>query len=442
MNLDHVRAFGRVLGETEWLSREDLRAYQTPLLAKLLSHARGTAAYYRDRLDFDAASPEALEAAWTSIPILARAEAVEHLDALTSASVPPEAGPTHRGQTSGATGHPFHYRRSEMTHVAGQALNERMMRWWKVDPDKSLARISFDRQSNAAPPDGAIMSGWHSASAYAPLYVLSTAADVDTQMHWLAAREPVYLASYASLLKQIALACRRTGTRLSFELLFSFGLVVDEEARELCRTEFGAEIADTYGAEEAGHFASQCPECGEYHVSAEATRVEVLRTDGSPAHPGEIGRVVVTSLYNYAQPLIRYEIGDLAEVGSEPAACGRGLPTLRRILGRYRNVFRFRDGTIRSPSVVRFGLRDFIPLKQAQVVQLDVDRIEIRWVPDGSDRPIDLASLTAQIRAVLRQPVEVSLRRIETIERSPSGKFEDCISLVAPGRAEGSMWAI
>jgi phenylacetate-CoA ligase len=221
--------------------------------------------------------------------------------------------------------------------------------------------------------------------------------------------------------------------------VFGFGLVVDDEARGLCRTEFGAEIADTYGAEEAGHFASQCPECGEYHVSAEAMRVEILRADGSPAPPGEIGRVVVTSLYNYAQPLIRYEIGDLAEVGSEPSACGRGLPTLRRILGRYRNVFRFRDGTIRSPSVARFGLRDFIPLKQAQVVQLDIDRIEIRWVPDGSDRPIDLASLTAQIRSVLRQPVDVSLRRVDAIERSPSGKFEDCISLVAPDRAAGSV---
>jgi phenylacetate-coenzyme A ligase PaaK-like adenylate-forming protein len=149
MNLDHVRAFGRVLGETEWLSREDLRTYQAPLLAKLLTHARGTADYYRDRFDFDTTLPEAVDRAWPSIPILARAEAVERLYALTSASVPPEAGPTHRGQTSGATGHPFPYRRSEMTHVAGQALNERMMRWWKVDPEKSLARISFDRQSNA-----------------------------------------------------------------------------------------------------------------------------------------------------------------------------------------------------------------------------------------------------------------------------------------------------
>src|SRR5436305_5091145 len=97
---------------------------------------------------------------------------------------------------------------------------------------------------------------------------------------------------------------------LKFDLLLSFGTVVDEETREICRTHFGAEIVDTYGAEEIGHLAAQCRQCGEYHVSAEAVLLEVLRPDGSLAREGEIGRVVVTSLYNYAMPLIRYELGD------------------------------------------------------------------------------------------------------------------------------------
>ena len=156
----------------------------------------------------------------------------------------------------------------------------------------------------------------------------------------------------------------------------------------------------------------------------------MLRADGSPAAPGEIGRVIVTSLYNYAQPMIRYEPGDLAEAGSAKARCRRGLRSLRRILGRYRNVFRFRDGTIRSPSPERFGIRDLIPMRQSQVIQHDFDRIEILFVSDGSERQIDLPALTERIRSVLGQPVDVTVRRVEAIERSPSGKYEDCISLV------------
>jgi phenylacetate-CoA ligase len=431
MNPELIRAFGRTLAETEWLSPEDLRAYQAPLISKLLLHARQTTEFYRDRFDFDSTSADVIERQWPAIPILTRAEAVANRERLISRCVPREAGATHSGETSGSTGYPFPYLRSEIAVAAAQALNERMMCWWKIDGRKPLARISFDRRQIAAPPDGAALSGWHSAHPATKHYVLSTAADVEMQLHWLAARKPRYLASYASLLKELALACRRSGIRLRFDLLLSFGTVVDQETRDLCRAAFRAEIADTYGTEEAGHFASQCPQCGEYHISDETVRVEILRADGSPAGPGEIGRVVATSFYNYAMPLIRYELGDLAEAGSQQARCRRGLASLRSILGRYRNVFRFRDGRVVSPSVVRFGLRQ-LPLRQVQVIQPDVDRIEIRFVSDGTDRPIDLAALTERVRTALRQPVEVILRKVDAIERSPSGKFEDCISLVEP----------
>jgi phenylacetate-CoA ligase len=430
---DLVRSFGRTLAQTEWLSADDLHLYQAPLLGKLLAHARENTDFYRDRFDFDLASPDAIEAAWPAIPILTPAEAVANRERLFARTVPPEVGPTLEGLTSGSTGFPFPYRRSNITLVAAQALNERMYRWWGVDGRKPLARIAFDRSKNAAPPDGATLSGWHSAYPDAPQYVLSTAADIKTQAEWLADRRPAYLASYSNLLKEIARASGSSSPQLKFELLFSFGTVVDDEARSICRKALGAEIADTYGADEVGHFASQCPQCSEYHISAEATRVEVLRADGSPAAPGEIGRVIVTSLYNYAQPMIRYEPGDLAEAGSEQARCRRGLRSLRRILGRYRNVFRFRDGTIRSPSPERFGIRDMISMQQSQVIQHDFDRIEILFVSDGRDLPIDLPALTERIRSVLGQPVTVTVRRVDAIERSPSGKYEDCISLVPAG---------
>jgi len=247
-------------------------------------------------------------------------------------------------------------------------------------------------------------------------------------------RRPDYFGTYPPVLKELARRTQGRGIDIRFALVLSFAAVLDEETRALCRAVFSAEIADTYGAEEVGHIAAQCRECGEYHVSAEATRVEVLDANGSAVSPGEIGKVVVTPLYNYAMPLIRYELGDMAEAGTIPSACGRGLPTLRRILGRYRNLFRYRDGSESWPIAPKFKLEDFIALKHFQVVQIDLDHIEIRYVPqdEDSDRPIDLPALTQRVRAVLHQPVEVTVRRVAQIERSRGGKYEDCISLVPP----------
>jgi phenylacetate-CoA ligase len=130
-------------------------------------------------------------------------------------------------------------------------------------------------------------------------------------------------------------------------------------------------------------------------------------------------------------PLIRYELGDFAEVGSADPACERKLPTLRRIMGRYRNLFRFRDGTRIWPVATLFRLPDFVMLKQFQIVQTDFDHIEIKYVPEGTPGAVDLAALTQRVRTVLKQPVDVTLRAVDSIERTATGKFEDCISLVA-----------
>src|SRR5262249_50302395 len=244
-------------------------------------------------------------------------------------------------------------------------------------------------------------------------YFLAHRFDIDTQLDWLLARRPAYLASFSGIIKDLALTLQRRGIELKFELLFSCAAPVDSELRALCRSVFGAEIADTYGAREAGHLAAQCPSCG----------------DGSPAASGETGRVVVTPLYNYAMPLIRYELGDYAEVGGTEPPCGIKLPTLRRILGRHRNLFRFRDGTRVWPVATLFYLHRFMKLTQFQIVQTDFDDIEIRYGHDGVAGPVDLDGLRERVRTVLRQPVEVTVCPVDEIRRT-AGKYEDCVSLV------------
>jgi phenylacetate-CoA ligase len=426
-----IRAFGQGLAMTEWLSPEELRSYQAPLVSKLLRHARKTTTFYKDRLAFNLGSRESIDKIWSEIPILTRAEAVQNrLKLISRHKLPRESGPITEGRTSGSTGMPLAFKKNDASSIAATAFTERMFRWWSVDGSKSFAQIAHDKNNEAPPPDGRTTHGWHSNHASGIKHFLAVKADVDTHLKWLMACRPVYFGSYPPVLKELAVAAQKRGIELEFTLLLSFATVLDEETRQLCRAAFSAEIADTYGAQEVDHIAAQCRECGEYHTSAEAAVVEVLRADGSAARPGEIGRIVVTPLYNYAMPFVRYALGDLAEVGSSPSLCGRGLPTLRRILGRDRNMFRFRDGTTVWPVPGSFGLRSLIALKQVQVVQTDPDRIEIRYVPDAPERPIDLAALTERVRAVLRQRVEVAVRSVDQIDRSPSGKYEECVSLV------------
>ncbi len=433
MHPELLRFFIQLVARTEQLKPGELRAYQMSLLAKLLAHARETTEFYKDRIDFDVTSPANFEKMWCKLPILTRAEVIANHDKLVSRSTPPEVGPVLQDTTAGSTGTPLAFNISCAQLVSCRALTERMYRWWAVDSGKSFAQISFDHLGCSPTAHGFTTSGWHSAALNSVAYFLSNGFDIDTQLDWLVIRKPDYLMSYSSILKGLAIASQQRSIALEFDLIFSVGTVVDGEIRAVCRSAFRSEIADTYGAQEVGHIAAQCPECGEYHISAETVFVEILRDDGSPAASGEIGRVVVTPLYNYAMPLVRYEVGDLAEFGTADPHCSHRLPTLRRIFGRYRNLFRFKDGTTLWPVEPRFALEEF-SIRQFQVVQKDLDHIEIRYVRELDQRPIDLAALTQRVRNALRQPVEVSLRVVNKIERSPSGKFETFISLV-PGAA-------
>ena len=123
-------------------------------------------------------------------------------------------------------------------------------------------------------------------------------------------------------------------------------------------------MASIYACQEIGSIACECNTAAHHHVTAENALVEIVDEQGRDVAPGGRGRVVVTGLYNYAMPFIRYEVGDIAVAGTGPCACGRTLPIIRRIEGRTRNVFVFRDGTRFWPrnSTVR-PMHAFVPFR-------------------------------------------------------------------------------
>jgi phenylacetate-CoA ligase len=159
--------------------------------------------------------------------------------------------------------------------------------------------------------------------------------------------------------------------------------------------------------------------------------VEILDEHGRDVRPGERGRVVLTGLYNYAMPFIRYAIGDVAVAGHGPCPCGRTLPVIAQVEGRTRNAFVFRDGTRVWPRarMVR-QMKAFVPFVQYQLVQLDHERIELRYVPDGSGSAPNLDGLAAFARNMLHASVTISITPMDALPRGANGKFEDILSLV------------
>jgi len=436
-DLDTVLNLQHSLADSQWWSLGRLRAHQDEALSKLVAHAYRTTPFHRDRLDDAGIAPDRPidPDAWARLPILTRREVQAHAEALTSLSPPPAHGDVVRNGSSGSTGMPVTVLGTAYDALICKALIFRTYLWHGFDFMRRYAHIRKFPQGEATYPEGRDRPRWGDTATFPLATGLSCALNVETsadrQLEWLRRMEPTYLSTYPSLLRSLLIESERQGVGVPRLLkVMCTGETLDTDLRGHCQEYWGAELIDLYSAMEVDLIAAQCPEHPHYHVMAERLLVEVLDDDGKPCGPGETGRVVVTPLYNYAMPLLRYALGDLAEVG-EPCACGRGLPVLRRIMGRVRNTMIAADGRRHWPSFGTRSYRALAPVVQHQFVQTAHDRLECRFVVERPLQAEEEAALLAKVRSRLPWHFELSVVYLAEIPRGPGGKYEDFYSEVA-----------
>ncbi len=424
-----VLKFRDVLSETERLASDKLQAYQLSLLTPLLLHAQRNVPFYKGRLDAVCRGGEINMDRWRELPVLTRSELQRNFRALNADQIPPYAGEITFGETSGSTGRPVKYAMNELAAIASVGATDRSFRWWDFDGEKTMASFVARGREGTGPPDGKTERGWRPGSNGLH-HMLDLSADVDERIAWLKTRSPDYLTGHSFVLLNFAERALQRGCEIALERITSIGTVLTDDIRDACERAFGARPIDQYGAQETGLLATECPWCKQMHAHAEIVLVELLDDDGAPSRPGTLGRVVVTPFYNYAMPLVRYEVGDLAITGAERVKCPLKLPAFGPVKGRYRNAFTLADGRTVIPYIPVGELRKFISFEQYQVVQTGPDTIEIRYVPDDPSATADQEGLEACVRKIIDPSFSVRAVVTDRIERSASGKYEDYVSLV------------
>jgi len=116
-------------------------------------------------------------------------------------------------------------------------------------------------------------------------------------------------------------------------LIFAYGENLPPHYRSLVRRTFGVEINERYGSVEFNSLAFECNKHSGLHMITDCAVLEFL-DDGEQVSPGELGEIIVTGLYNYTMPLIRYNLGDVGIPSDERCACGRNWPLIKSIQGR------------------------------------------------------------------------------------------------------------
>ncbi|GIW87164.1 MAG: adenylyltransferase [Isosphaeraceae bacterium] len=442
-------------------SPERIAALQHRRLQALVRYAIAHSPHYRDR--FHAVNPDRFRL--TDLPPISKTELMADFDrTVTDRSIrradlerfvdnPANEGRWFLGRyavshTSGSQGQPL-LMVSDRRHLELLfALQQTRGYTGKVTPLTALQKLIDPARLAVV----TLKKGFYpSASAfeYMPpgprrfmkvLRLSQTDPDVVEQLNRF---RPTALTAYASVLDMLALEVEAGRLQLAPELqqVVNNSECLSDAARQRISRAFGLHVLNNYATGECPFLTNGCPTDEGAHVNADWAILEVVDDQNNPVPPGQPGRkVLITNLANRVQPIIRYEVGDIVTMATEPCRCGSRLPRVLKIEGRAADTFYIKDGDSYRQlinSVFKNAFDYTREVREWQAIQVERNKVVIKLeLLPGHTLNHDHAwwSLERQLRMYdFYGKLDLSLEVVPRLTSDqPSGKFRRMVSLVGP----------
>jgi len=395
-------------------SPESIRQYQDSRIRHLVTHAWDNVPFYRRRFEAAGVHPRDIRGAadLTSIPVLHKSDLRESFDDFLARGT--DLASCNMHNSSGTTGEPVRIVRTRREEHALLAVRLRAqvlsgLRPWdlrmKIGSPPALAwphRIGLFRCTSVSELEP-------------PAFILSR----------LKNQRPSVIYSAPGILGMLLTPAGEVRLRaLCPRLIFTGGELLSRQMRAKLQEVFGCPVVDFYGAVEFNLIAWECRSCGLYHTCDDSVLVEVLKDDGSPAGPGEQGRLVATALHSVAFPLLRYEVGDVVRKPLRAPSCAIRFASIDRILGRMADYLLLPNGHRLSPHRLEEVTDDVPGLRRFQFVQTGPSEILFRIQPGKEFTGDSLHLLRRNLAALLPPGLRVEIRAVEEIALTPAGKHK------------------
>lgn len=186
-------------------------------------------------------------------------------------------------------------------------------------------------------------------------------------------------------------------------------------------------IYDRYSNQENGIIA-QSADCSDlFLVNHPSYLIEILQEDNDqPVAEGEIGRIVVTDLFNYTMPYIRYDTGDLAiKVGDEKFS-----KHISSVQGRKSDVFYNTQGDMLTPHSITNYMWEFDKISQYQFIQEAEKDYTLKV--SGAKGIYTETDFISVLKPILGNDASLKIEFVDTIPVLSSGKYKKNICLYTP----------
>jgi len=346
------------LKSSEWLSSRKLYDIQGENAKRLLCHAYNSSPFYKTLFEKYGFNPDSYSEVkdLSRLPELDKRCLIEHNDAIHAQNI---NEPVKLAETSGTSGESLSFKRGESWDSLNRAAMMRAYDWYDVKPWQKNGYLWGYNISKSQRYKIKLLDALQNRFR---LFDYS-ARGIETFAKKLS--NSVFLTGYSSMVYEVAKLINELDIEIPPLKLVkgTSEMIIDVHHQESMKA-FGRRVTSEYGAAEAGLIAFECPEGG-LHINIE----NVILENNSE------GEVLVTNLWSYSFPIIRYNLGDIITLSDRRCSCGREHPLIEEIQGRKGvPVYGFRQ---KYPSLTFYYVFKNIALKYNVLINYKVKQKEV-----------------------------------------------------------------
>lgn len=215
----------------------------------------------------------------------------------------------------------------------------------------------------------------------------------------------------------------------TIKVMFSTSEALNIATKEKFLEKYGIPIVECYANEEAGTMAHQQLGNSNFYLNHASYIFENLKLDSDePAEYGELARIVITDLTNYAFPLIRYDTGDTAVFEVENKfdnSQSGGVVYISKLYGRRMDIiYDVYDQPIHPMSFGR-TLKNFSTIRQWQFVQRGHGKYTVRLQATKKD---EFEAILKELKKVVGETAEIAIEEVSEIPVLASGKKKPVVN--------------
>jgi len=409
------------LEKSQWLPRKKLDALQIHRLRTLLKHAYETVPYYHRAFNEAKTKPEDIHSVQdlSKLPILKKREVRNNTQELTSSKYAMRELSQRR--TSGSTSLPLtvYMNREQVSYH--RACKIRNLKWLAIGEDELSIYIgspgieTYPRNI----PEALQMTSFEIGPA-----------QLEKLIDGIRKMKPGHVWGFPSGLNLLTRFCEeRNMDDIHFKTIQCTGESLFANEKEKMQKTFGSDIYQFYATTEARMIGGDCPEHSGLHICSETTVVEFLK-DGEPAAEGELASIVVTPLFGYGMPLIRYDLDDAASRIDDPCPCGRNLPLMSYVDGRIMDILVTGDGRWLGYSNFRSRIFDHVDVLQYRIIQESLNNITVELIPGNKYGEKSESFIISSIKKYMGDDTKVLVRVVSEFEAQSSMKRRIVVSKV------------